>query len=192
MRRAFFLDRDGVINATVWNSAESVMDSPYRWEEFRLLAGAATAVRLLNRLGFLAVVVSNQPGVAKGKCGPEFLEELNRSLQSSLREHGAQLDAIYYCLHHPEARVASLCRVCDCRKPRPGLILRAARELDIDVRASFMVGDSERDVQAGLAAGCRTIFVGDGPLSGARPHLVAQDLLDAVRRAVAALGEEVL
>jgi D-glycero-D-manno-heptose 1,7-bisphosphate phosphatase len=184
MNRAVFLDRDGVINAALYNPAEGKFDSPYRLEDFRLLPGATQAIRRINSLEFLAVVVSNQPGVAKGKCDFAFLEALNQRLHWELARQGAHLDAIYYCLHHPQAQVESLRLSCDCRKPEPGLLLRAAHELGIDLARSYMVGDLPTDVAVGLAAGCRTILLNgahDLPVDGARPHFVAVDLPAAVR-----------
>ena len=184
MNRAVFLDRDGVINAAIYNPVEGKLDSPYTLQDFRLLPGAAQAIRGINGLGFLAVVVSNQPGVAKAKCDPAFLESLDQRLNWELARQGAHLDAIYYCLHHPQAQVESLRASCDCRKPQPGLLLRATRELDIDLARSYMVGDSPTDVAAGLAAGCRTILLSDDddpPVNGHRPHFVATDLAAAVR-----------
>ena len=184
MNRAVFLDRDGVINAAMYNPVEGKLDSPYQLEDFRLLFGAAQAIRRINSLGFPAVVVSNQPGVAKGKCDLAFLETLGQRLRWELAHQGAYLDAIYYCLHHPQAQVESLRESCECRKPQPGLLLRAARELDIDPTRSYMVGDLPTDVEAGLAAGCRTILLSDDddpPENGHRPHVVATDLAAAVR-----------
>jgi D-glycero-D-manno-heptose 1,7-bisphosphate phosphatase len=184
MNRAVFLDRDGVINAAIYNPIEGKLDSPYRLEDFRLLPGAAQAIRQINSLGFLAVVVSNQPGVAKGKCDLAFLEALGQRLHWELARQGAHLDAIYYCLHHPQAQVESLRLACECRKPQPGLLLRAARELGIDLTRSYMVGDSLTDVAGGLAAGCRTILLSDAddpPVNGQQPHFVAADLPAAVR-----------
>jgi len=182
--RAVFLDRDGVINAAMYNPVEGKLDSPYQLEDFRLLPGVAQAIRRINGLGFLAVVVSNQPGVAKGKCDMAFLESLDQRLHWELARQGARLDAIYYCLHHPQAQVESLRTSCDCRKPQPGLPLRAARELTIDLARSYMVGDSPTDVAAGLAAGCRTILLSDAddpPVNGQRPHFVAVNLTAAAR-----------
>jgi len=184
VNRAVFLDRDGVINAAIYNPVEGKLDSPYRLEDFRLLPGAAQAIRLINSLDLLAVVVSNQPGVAKGKCNSAFLDALDQRLHWELARQGAHLDAIYYCLHHPQAQLESLRLSCDCRKPKPGLLLRAARELAIDLARSYMVGDSPTDVAAGLAAGCQTILLNnadDRPVNGQRPHFVAVDLAAAVR-----------
>jgi D-glycero-D-manno-heptose 1,7-bisphosphate phosphatase len=187
MRRAVFLDRDGVINAAIYNPAEGKLDSPQSVDEFRVLPGAAKAVRMINGMGFLAIVVSNQPGVAKGKCHPELLAEIDERLEASLADEGARLDGIYYCLHHPQAVLPSLNVHCDCRKPRPGLLLRAAGERDVDLARSYIIGDQETDVEAGLAAGCTTVLVNDrshpatgNGLSHVRPHQIAKDILAAV------------
>lgn len=186
--RAIFLDRDGVINAALYNAAEGKLDSPYTLDEFWLLPGVGAAIRAINRSGFLAVVVSNQPGVAKGRCGPDFLAVLNEFMEGALALEGARLDAIYYCLHHPQGVVADLRRVCGCRKPRPGLLLRAADEMAIDPGRSYMVGDGAVDVQAGLAAGATPILVDGRPSNGAGeplrragPAWAAEDLLAAVK-----------
>lgn len=187
MNRAVFLDRDGVINAAVWNPAEGKLDTPYRLEDFRLLPGVAQAMRSIGEMGFLTVVVSNQPGVAKGKCGLELLDAINRRMLASLAEEGVRLSGIYYCLHHPEAVVPALRMRCDCRKPKPGLLLRAARELDIELTRSYMVGDQPMDVEAGLAAGCSTVLLDGYRFLGAsaqsprvHPDWIARDLPAAV------------
>ncbi len=140
---------------------------------------------MINDLGFQVLVASNQPGVAKGKCSAEFLEELSDRLAASLAEEGARLDGIYYCLHHPEAVIADLRGVCDCRKPKPGLLLKAAREHDIDLSISFMIGDQLTDIEAGAAVGCSTMLV-NGPATIGSPEAlktnpdhVAVDLLAA-------------
>lgn len=188
MRRAVLLDRDGVLNAAIYNPHEGKLDSPYTLDELQLLPGAAKAVRMINDMGFLVVVASNQPGVAKGKCDHAFLEAVNAALKAELTREGARLDAIYYCLHHPDACVESLRIRCDCRKPKPGLLFRAARELEIDLQQSFMVGDSAVDILAGRAAGCRTILL-DGhsalpPLHSTpvRPNWIVENLLEAAKR----------
>lgn len=185
MPRAVFLDRDGVINAATYNPVEDKPDSPYSLEEFRMLPGVARAIRMINDLGFLAIVASNQPGVAKGKCSAEFLEELSGRLAASLAEEGARLDGIYYCLHHPESIVPDLRGACGCRKPKPGLLLDAAEERSIDLSSSFMIGDQPTDIEAGAAAGCRTVLLNGHAASGkaeplkTSPDHVAVDLLAA-------------
>lgn len=170
------MDRDGIINAALWNEREKIWDSPYTVEDFRLLPGVAGAVKRIRSKGFLAVVVSNQPGVAKRKCDQKFLEALNTCL---LKE--APVDDIFYCLHHPEALVKELKVICECRKPKPGLLVMAAQKHHIDLTQSIMIGDQERDIEAGLQAGCRTIRVGNAAGAGeSKAHLKAADLVEAV------------
>ena len=165
-QRAVFLDRDGTLNVHKGFLA--------RAEALELLPGAGEAVRTINRLGFLAVVVTNQPVVARGECTPEELDRIHRRLETLLGEKGAYLDGIYVCPHHPEGgfpgEAPALKRECDCRKPKPGLILRAARELNIDVSASYMAGDTQRDVQAALNAGCSPALLSAGPADGSEPR----------------------
>lgn len=188
LRQAIFLDRDGTINAIVSQPHRGVGDSPTCPEEFELLPGVGEAIRQINRAGFLTVVISNQPGVAKGRFTPFQLAATTRRMIGDLAAFGARLDAVFYCVHHPQALLQKYRSNCECRKPKPGLLLRGARELGIDLRQSYMVGDAMTDVQAGLAAGCRTVWLA---LSGwrvasaengahVRPDLVAADLPDAV------------
>lgn len=185
MSRAVFLDRDGVINAAIYNPVEDKLDSPYSLDEFRVLPGVARGVRMINDLGFQVLVASNQPGLAKGKCSAELLGEMDDRLATSLAEEGAHLDGIYYCLHHPEAIVPDLRGACECRKPKPGLLLKAASERDIDLSHSFMIGDQPTDIEAGAAAGCRTVLLNGHATAGrsetrkAIPDHVAVDLLAA-------------
>jgi D-glycero-D-manno-heptose 1,7-bisphosphate phosphatase len=177
LKRAVFLDRDGVVNRTLWNPVEQIYDSPYRIEDFELLPKAAAAIRRLNEFGYLAVVVSNQPGIAKGKCNSDFLRSLTEIMHEQLAAESARLDAVYYCLHHPEAVVPEYRSVCGCRKPQAGLLLQAAQDLDIDIAASCMIGDQSRDIEAGQAAGCSTILISDRPSAG---QPTASSLYEAV------------
>jgi D-glycero-D-manno-heptose 1,7-bisphosphate phosphatase len=160
MARAVFLDRDGVINAMCWDPDHGLVDSPSRPEEFRLLPGVTEALHDLRALGFRLVVVSNQPGIAKGKLTLRLLEAITHTMCAALRDAGIELDGIYYCLHHPEAIVPAYRHACDCRKPRPGLLRQAACNLGLDPARSYMVGDGVTDVLAGKAAGCTTIWLG--------------------------------
>jgi len=159
MNRAIFLDRDGVINAMVYNPEFGLVDSPANPREFRLLPGAPEAIRLINQLGFLAVVISNQPGIAKGKFTPALLEAMTHQMRTELAAQGARIDAIYYCFHHPEGVVKQYRQVCDCRKPKPGMLFRASEELDISLEQSFFLGDGISDMQAGQAAGTTNLLV---------------------------------
>jgi D-glycero-D-manno-heptose 1,7-bisphosphate phosphatase len=164
-RAAVFLDRDGVLNKEV-----SPASAPRRLTMFGWVPGA---LRLLAARDFELVVVSNQTVVARGLLTPEEMEALNRRLFADIATHGGpRLDHFYYCPHHPSATLSAYRCACDCRKPRPGLLTRAARRLKIDLAGSFMIGDRISDVMAGAAAGCRTILVESGahrdpPIEGA-------------------------
>ena len=162
MRRAVFLDRDGVLNALVVDPDHGCIDSPMHRRQLRLMPRVGQAVNLLNRLGFLVIVVSNQPGVAKGKQRRGELDAMTRRLVRSLRRSGGgRLDDVLYCLHHPQARRRELRQRCRCRKPAPGLLRQAARRWRVALRDSYMVGDGVNDMEAGRRVGCTRIWVGD-------------------------------
>jgi D-glycero-D-manno-heptose 1,7-bisphosphate phosphatase len=188
LRRAVFFDRDGTLNHMVYDDDHGLVDSPQRVAQFRLFRGAAEAVRRINALGMLALVVSNQPGVAKGKGSLADVEGITARLHGDLALGGARLDGVYYCLHHPEAVVEEYRLHCDCRKPHPGLLLRAAAEHGVDLAASFMIGDGLNDVGAGAAAGCTTILLGARRCDvcqmmdevGAHPDYIVANLSEAV------------
>lgn len=158
-QRAIFLDRDGTINRYVGFLRDI--------EQFELLPGAAEAIRRINASGYLAIVITNQPVIARGEVTREKLREIHDKMETLLGREGAYVDAIYYCPHHPHrgypGEVAELKIDCDCRKPKPGLLLRAAEDYNIDLTKSWMIGDSQSDMQAGEAAGCKTALV-DGNL----------------------------
>lgn len=189
MRRAVFLDRDGVINRLVYDAEHGLVDSPYHPDQFELLPGVGEAVRALNAEGWLAIVISNQPGIAKAKCTPGGLAAITERMHEHMAAAGARLDGVYYCLHHPDALVQEYRLVCDCRKPRAGLLHQAAQAHGVDLAASFMIGDGLIDVLAGRAAGCRTILLGTEKCDlcrtmddrGARPDWIVTGLADAVR-----------
>jgi D-glycero-D-manno-heptose 1,7-bisphosphate phosphatase len=159
-RPAVFLDRDGVINKLHYDPEHGTLDSPRSMREFQLTAGAVEALRMLYQAHFPLVVVSNQPGVAKGTLTLAMLHGITSRMVDELAAAGIRLAAIHYCLHHPQAQVASLRVNCACRKPEPGLIHAAARRLNLSVRDSWLVGDGVTDIQAAHRAGCRAIWVG--------------------------------
>jgi D-glycero-D-manno-heptose 1,7-bisphosphate phosphatase len=173
-QRAIFLDRDGTVNRHV-----GFLRHP---DQLELLPGVAEAIRLINERGILAVLVTNQPVIARGEISETELRVIHDRLETLLGLKGAYLNGIYYCPHHPDrgfpGEVTHLKIDCDCRKPKPGLLLRAAERLHIDLGASWMIGDSERDMAAGRAAGCHTAAIG--------PELTAElhgnDLLSCVRK----------
>jgi D-glycero-D-manno-heptose 1,7-bisphosphate phosphatase len=159
VRRAVFLDRDGVINRMFYQPEFGLLDSPANPNEFELLPRVGEAVAELNGLGLLVIVVSNQPGIAKGKFTPALLEAMERKMFSGIEAGGGKLDAVYNCLHHPDAALQEYRVRCGCRKPEPGLLLRAASEWNIDLSSSYMIGDGVTDIAAGRAAGATTLFV---------------------------------
>lgn len=154
-QKAVFLDRDGTINRYK-GFLRSV-------NEFELIPGVAEAIKKINSSGYLTIVVTNQPVIARGEVTWDELDEIHRKLETQLGFKGAYIDGLYFCPHHPhrgyEGEVEELKIDCDCRKPKPGMLLKAAADFNIDLSKSFMVGDSENDVKAGIAAGCKTILV---------------------------------
>lgn len=159
-QKAIFLDRDGTINKYVGFLRKE--------EEFELLPGVAEAVKKINESGYLAIVVTNQPVIARGEVTFEGLETIHNKMETLLGKEGAYLDGIYFCPHHPhsgyEGEVKELKIECDCRKPKPGMLLKAAADLNIDLEKSWMIGDSDSDVAAGNEAGCKTIKIEEGGL----------------------------
>lgn len=152
---AVFLDRDG----TLIEDVDYLVDA----SQVRLIPSAPTALRRLNQAGLPVVVVTNQSAVARGLATERDVAAVHDHLRALLAARGAHLDGIYYCPHHPEIGEAPYRRPCDCRKPLPGLLQQAARELNLDLAASVMIGDSLRDLEAGAAAGCgRLILVRTG------------------------------
>jgi histidinol-phosphate phosphatase family protein len=158
-RRAVFLDRDGVLNEAIPDPESGLPESPLSVEDVRLVPGAARAARDLTAAGFLLACVSNQPAAAKGKASIERLLAVHERVLELLLKDGVCVDCSCLCPHHPEGSTRGLCAICACRKPEPGLILEAAEILEVDREASWMIGDTDADLQAGRAAGCRVIGI---------------------------------
>lgn len=154
-QKCVFLDRDGTLNKLVGFLRDI--------DELELLPGAAEAVRKINESGYLAILATNQPVIARGEVTFDQLREIHNKLETLLGQEGAYLDAIYYCPHHPhkgyEGEIPELKFDCDCRKPKPGMLLQAAKDYHIDLSASYMVGDGEFDVQCGIHAGCKSVMI---------------------------------
>jgi len=186
---AVFLDRDGVINRLIYHRDAGIVDSPFTAAQFQIFPCVPKAIRLFNRLGLPVVIVSNQPGIAKQHFNAEMLDEFEKRLEAVLAPSGAHVDATYYCLHHPDARLKALRTRCSCRKPGIGLLTQAARDLDLSLEHSYMVGDGLTDIEAGKRADCKTIFVGRWKCEhcqfirprGLRPSFVAKNLLEAAQ-----------
>lgn len=158
LQKAIFLDRDGTINQYVGFLRSE--------EEFTLIPGVAEAIGKINGSGYLTVVVTNQPVIARGEVTIPELLNIHSKMETLLGHEGVFVDAIYYCPHHPhkgyEGEIPELKIDCDCRKPKPGMLLQAAKDYNIDLAASWMVGDGENDIKAGIAAGCNTAMIGQG------------------------------
>ena len=160
MNKAVFLDRDGVINEIVYHKEMGILDSPANAGEIKLFPDVGKAINIFKKLGFKVIIVSNQPGLAKDKFTMKAFEEMKEKVKAELDNQGASVDGEYYCLHHPDGIVEEYTKVCDCRKPKPGLMLEAAADHDIDLSKSWMIGDGITDVKAGQSAGCKTILIG--------------------------------
>lgn len=182
-RRAVFIDRDGTISEEV-----GYINHVSR---FRLFPYASSAIKHLNENGWLAIVITNQAGVARGYFSEDTIHAVHKAMTNELKSNGAQLDAIYYCAHHPSVGEPPYRLDCDCRKPKPGLISRAVKDFGISLEESWMVGDRYSDVELARNAGINSMFVMSGygrgewehqrPNWTEQPDLVAEDLLGAVR-----------
>lgn len=182
--KAVFLDRDGVINEIVYHKEMGILDSPANTDEFILFLDAADAINKLHKLDFKVIIISNQPGIAKDKFTIDTFEKIRKKMKDELARQDAYVDAEYFCLHHPEGKNKDYTMICECRKPKPGLILKAASEHEIDLKNSWMIGDGIIDIQAGNEAGCKTILIGRMKCDicnlmedkGIKPDFIAQNL----------------
>jgi D-glycero-D-manno-heptose 1,7-bisphosphate phosphatase len=170
VKRAAFLDRDGVINRKAPEGQYVI-----RWDQMEFLPGVCEAVCLLNQSGFVVVVVTNQRCVAKGLITTGKVESMHAQMRHEFETAGAAIDAIYYCPHDIEPP-------CFCRKPNPGMLLRAAQIHDVDLATSWMIGDSKLDVQAGRTAGCNTALLTEDESVEGRADVLASSLLDAIHK----------
>jgi len=171
MRKAAFLDRDGVINRKAPGNGYITT-----WEEMEILPGVPDCIAKLNNAGFHVIIVSNQRCVAKGLLSSADLEMMHERMKEHLAQFDARIDAIYYCPHE-------LTSACRCRKPEPGMLLEAARDHEVDLPRSWMIGDSPIDVDAGKRAGCKTaLLVENGSPASIEPDLIGESLIDVVAR----------
>lgn len=167
-QKAIFLDRDGTINKYV-----GFLTKP---EQFKLLPGVAEVIKMINKSGYLAIVVTNQPVIARGDCTWEELQQIHDKMETELGKEGAFLDAIYICPHHKdkgfEGERPEYKFDCECRKPKPGLLLQAAKEFNIDLSQSVMIGDSESDVKAGINAGVKECYIINDCINNTIAHII--------------------
>lgn len=179
MNKAIFLDRDGVINQEPPHYA-------HRPDQVKLIPGSARAINILNKNSFIVTVVTNQAGVAKGYYQEEDVILFNNLMKDKLKRYGAKIDAIYYCPHHVEGKIDRYRIDCDCRKPKPGMLKRAEKDLNIDLKQSFIIGDKQSDINAGKIVGCKTILVLTGygkelKNNDIRSDFIANNLYDAIK-----------
>lgn len=171
-QKAIFIDRDGTLN--------KFKGSIRFQDEIELIDGVIDAIKMINKSKYLAIVITNQPVIAKGLCTTEELNNIHSRIETLLGNKGAYLDRIYYCPHHPESgfegEIKELKIECDCRKPKPGLILRAAQDFNIDIVNSYMVGDAQIDIGAGLAAGCKPVLLSEDKTETNKNVMVFKDL----------------
>jgi len=170
-QKCIFLDRDGTIN-----QYDEFVKKP---ENFKLIEGTSEAVKIFNNLGFLVIIITNQPVIARGEVDFETLDLIHMKMETDLGKEGAYLDDIYYCPHHPdkgfEGERPEYKMNCECRKPKPGMILEASKKYNIDLSASYMAGDHNRDIQCAVNAGCKAVFLTNG--EGKKEDIIAEDFL---------------
>jgi D-glycero-D-manno-heptose 1,7-bisphosphate phosphatase len=185
--KAVFLDRDGVINEIIYHKEMGIVDSPFTVEQFNLLPDVGKAINRFHNQGFKVILVSNQPGIGKDHYDMNVFEKIKEKMKIQIAKEGAKLDAEYYCFHHPEAKIEKYKKICNCRKPKPGMIINAAEDHDIDISKSWMIGDGINDIQAGHTAGCKTILIGRMKCylckiledEGIKPDFIAENLYKA-------------
>jgi D-glycero-D-manno-heptose 1,7-bisphosphate phosphatase len=188
MDKAVFIDRDGVINEMVYFQEHGFVDSPFKASQLELLNGVPKAISILNSLGFKVIIISNQPGIAKGKFSEKEFELIRKKMHKEIKKHGAFVDDEFYCFHHPDSKIKKLKMICSCRKPKTGLMEDAVAKHNIDIQNSYFVGDGIVDMLAAKKMKCKSIFVGtlnstilkQFKQNNVKPYYAAKDLLEAV------------
>lgn len=184
MNRALFLDRDGVVNDLVYYPSHGEWESPRHVDDLRIRSGVAPALRDANSRGWLVFLITNQPSFAKGKCPLQDLENVHARVLDSLAAEGVVITDSYVCYHHPDAIVPGY-GACECRKPSPFFIRKAAIDYDVDLTRSWMAGDQGTDIEAGRRAGCRTALVeyehSRDKRGSAAPDLVCSSVAELIR-----------
>lgn len=160
-KKAIFLDRDGVVIKMYYHRDIGIIDTPLSIKQVTFMPGIFNFLHFVHRLGYLLILVSNQPGVGIKKISFKKYQEIKDYIKQCLKKEGILLDGAYYCMHHPYASMAKYRKECTCRKPKTGLLIQASSELNIDLKKSWMIGDGVGDIIAGNAAGCKTILVGN-------------------------------
>ena len=156
---AIFVDRDGVINELVFNPITQAYESPHLVSDLTIIDGACNALQKLSKQNFKLFIVSNQPSYAKGKTTLENIKSIAESVKTHLSAQSIEIVEDYYCYHHPEGTVPEFTKICDCRKPKPYFLIKAANDYGIDLKKSWMIGDQDSDIECGQKAGCQTALV---------------------------------
>lgn len=185
---AVFLDRDGVINEMVYNKEHGYVDSPSTVNQFKLIEGVPGALKKLQRLGYKIIIISNQPGIAKGYFSEKTFEQIKMKMENEFAKYNVSVDDELYCFHHPNAKKLKYRKKCACRKPGIKLLKTAEKEHSIDLKKSFFIGDGVVDMLSAKKVGCRSIFVGNVNRTITKifsekniaPEYIAKDLKDAV------------
>ncbi len=186
MTKAVFLDRDGVLNRLVYNSATTEYESPHFLKDLEMLPNLREPLLALQKEGYPLFVVSNQPSYAKGKTSLENIKAIAEKVREHMVQQGVAITEYYYCYHHPDGIVAGFSGPCECRKPSPFFLRQAEKKYGLDLGQSWMVGDEDRDILCGQAAGVKTIVLNNANSAKkrgqAKPDFRAKDLADAVQR----------
>lgn len=187
MQKVVFVDRDGVINEMVYFKEHGFVDSPFTASQFRIINGVPKAIKLFHSMGFKVIIISNQPGIAKKHFTLETFELMKNKLHVFLKKNKTFVDDEFYCLHHPDAKLKKYKKICDCRKPKTGLIKSAIKKYDINLKKSFYIGDGIVDLEAAKKVNCKSIFIGNVNKTvltifdkkKLNPNYVAKNLLEA-------------
>jgi len=187
LRKAVFLDRDGVINEMVYVKEHGYVDSPSTTKQFKLIKGVTKAVKILKKRGYVIIIISNQPGIAKGYFDKKTFELISKKMNKIFLNFNTAIDGEFYCFHHPNAKLKKFKKRCSCRKPGIGLVKKAAKIHEVDLKKSYVIGDGIVDMIIAKKAGCAGIFVGNVNSSitklfddkKAWPKYIANNLLNA-------------
>lgn len=189
LNKAIFLDRDGVINELILNSEDGIVDSPNSAKQFKLTKNVTKSLAQLKKMGYLLILISNQPGIAKRKYTISEFKKIQKKMERDLQKYGVSLDAQYYCLHHPNALDNKYKKNCLCRKPKTKMLKDGVKDHNIDLKKSFVIGDGLVDMELAKKTKCRGIFIGNVNSAITKifhdkriePHYIAHDMKEAVK-----------
>ncbi len=189
LSKAIFLDRDGIINEMVFLTEHGFVDSPTNSKQFKLIKGVLQAIKIAKKLGYKIIIISNQPGIAKGYYNIKKFEEIREKMLLKFKKAKIVIDDDFYCLHHPNAKLIKYKKNCHCRKPKIGLIKKAVKIHNVDLKKSFFIGDGINDMESAKKAGCKSIFVGNVNSTitklfkekNINPEFVAKNLFEAIQ-----------